>query len=153
MNCEEIQPKLLDYSRSQTSALETKDIREHLAGCAECRQVLAEETALDAALRDMPTAAPRTDLWPLVRTSVRGRRPLSARLRAMFARPKRALAAALATAVAATAVVLVVPDRNQPAPIETKAVVVYQNAQPSGAYDDPMGDNTSRILAAIEEGT
>ena len=154
MNCEQIQPKLLDFSRGQLSALEKKEVKGHLAGCAACRELLTEEEALDRRLSALPVAAPRTDLWPLVRSGIRGREPAFARLRTVFGTPRRALAAGLAVA-AATVVMIVASPTRQPqiSKAETHAVAVYQSAQPTAAWDDPMRDNTERVLAAIEEGT
>jgi anti-sigma factor RsiW len=154
MNCEQIQPKLLDLSRGRLSAFDKKETKEHLAGCPACRALLAEEEALDHRLMDLPVAVPRTDLWPLVRSSVRRHEPVMARLRSVFGAPRRALAAGLAVAAAAAVIIVTSPARQpQVTKTETHAVLVYQSAQPTAAWDDPMGDNTERVLAAIKEGT
>ena len=154
MNCEQIQPKLLDFSREQLSVLEAKAVEEHLADCGACRELLDQEKSLDSILRDLPLAAPRTDLWPLIRSSVRGRRPVFSRLGELLGTPKRALAAGLAAATAALAIALISPVwQPQTNRTETQTAAIYQSAQPTEAWDDPMGDNTDRILAAIEEGT
>ena len=154
MNCDRIQPKLLDFSRDQLSALERKEIKEHLAECSACGELLAEEQTLDRQLRDLPIAAPRTDLWPLVRSGIRGREPVFARLRTAFGTPRRVFAAGLAVAVAAVVMIVASPTRQpQVSKGETHAALVYQSAQPTAVWDDPMGDNTERVLAAMKEGT
>jgi hypothetical protein len=116
---------------------------------------MAAEASTHALLADLLPATPRTDLWPLIRAATRGRQPMLARLRVYLGAPRRALAAG--AAVAAVAVALIIgPSYLRPhvTITEAKAVAgVIQTAQPNGAYDDPMGDNTDRILAAIEEGT
>jgi len=116
--------------------------------------MLAEEVAFDRRLSDLPTAAPRTDLWPLVRSRIRTRQPAFARLRTVFGAPRRALAAGLTVAITSVVIIVASPTRQpQVSKVEIHAAAIYQSAQPTPAWDDPMGDNTKRVLAAMEEGT
>ena len=152
MICTEIQSKLLDFSRDRLSVLEAREIKEHLAACAECREVLAAEEALDRRLRDLPVAAAQSDIWPLVRSRIRGRRPVFARwlIGTVIGAPKRALAAGLAIVFVALVIalnLLYVQPRVTPSKVST---VTVQSVQPTDAYDDPMGENTERMLAAID---
>jgi hypothetical protein len=56
--------RLSDYVDDELSPEERAAVDEHLRGCAECRQLLAELEAVAARARVLSDVSPRSDLWP-----------------------------------------------------------------------------------------
>ncbi len=61
MNCAEVAPLLVFFACDEVNAEERGAIEAHLAGCAECRALLAEENALQESLCGLPQAADELD--------------------------------------------------------------------------------------------
>jgi anti-sigma factor RsiW len=56
--------RLSDYADGELSGAEKRAVDEHLAGCADCRQVLSELRAVSSRARSLTDAPPAGDLWP-----------------------------------------------------------------------------------------
>ena len=56
----------------------------HIAGCEECREVIAGMTRLHARLDRLDYGAARSDLWPAIQRGILRRRGLSGRERVAF---------------------------------------------------------------------
>jgi anti-sigma factor RsiW len=84
MNCQETTALLADYCYGNLADAEQLAVEAHLdGGCAGCRQALAQERALRAALRAMPVPPPsRGFLEQAVHRAASTRRPSTARWRA-----------------------------------------------------------------------
>src|SRR4051812_11381263 len=67
MDCNEIRPLISYYYDGEATPDERAKVERHLAGCEDCRQVLAEYRAISGDLRDMAVPAPpvglRRDVW------------------------------------------------------------------------------------------
>ena len=67
MDCTEIRPLISYYYDGEATPEERAKVERHLAGCEDCRRVLAEYRAISGDLRDMAVPAPpvglRRDVW------------------------------------------------------------------------------------------
>ena len=67
MDCTEIRPLISYYYDGEATPEERIRVERHLAGCEDCRRVLAEYRAISGDLRDMAVPAPpvglRRDVW------------------------------------------------------------------------------------------
>ncbi len=131
------------------SGREAREIRAHIAKCAECAALLEEEMALSARLSDLPDHAPVNDVWALVRarTKPRAFRPM-AWLGALRGTPvvvRRAVAAAAVAAVVAFGIYTTMPEPpaapNAPNPPRTVTVKWS---------DDPLGGHTDAMVKYID---
>ncbi|MGI6296130.1 MAG: zf-HC2 domain-containing protein [Armatimonadota bacterium] len=147
MNCNQIQPNLLDYSRKLLSGREQEIIKAHLRKCPECERVLQEEVALFARLSGIPEEQPRNDVWALVRSRTRrSALPLS-RLRGLLStglRKKMAAASAAAVLAAIGLYNLAATPPQTPAQPEQKVVVAVYS-------DDPLGGHTDAVIDSIDK--
>ena len=76
MNCEQVQPNLLDYSNGALSSPEKSKIKAHLETCEACRAVLQGEQAIAARLSQFPAEEPLNDVWALVRARTKPRQSI-----------------------------------------------------------------------------
>ncbi len=150
MNCEQIQPDLLDYGRGLLSGPDARRIRTHIEKCPECAALLEEEMAFSAKLAAVPVEAPANDVWALVRARTRPRtlRPL-AWLRSFVAAPVVIRRAVAAVAAAAVVAVTAYSFRPEPPP-----AVPSKNMVPAAITvkwsDDPLGDHTDAMVKYID---
>jgi anti-sigma factor RsiW len=102
MSCDELQPLLRD--RERLAGEQRRAVDEHLSGCAACRKVAEDETALDRLLDQLPQYPASAALKRRLRERLPAERP-----------PRRWIMPAFA-AVAACAIlaVIVVPSRHNP---------------------------------------
>lgn len=148
MNCEQIQPNLLDYSKRLLKGPEADEIRLHLANCAECKALLEDEADLARCLSSIPDEQPRNDVWALVRSRTRPKRvrPLVWLHSLVSTGIRRTATAAVTFAVAGfvfygTAVVN--PPAPSPAVQKPPVVAVYS--------DDPLGGHTDAVIDSIDD--
>lgn len=146
MNCEQIQPSLLDYSRGLLSGPESAAVRAHLRNCAQCAELLKEEIDFHRNLADLPEERPANDIWALVRTRTKPTR-LRAPLALLGRMPivlRRAVCAAAAVAVMAVGFYSLKPADHQSAQkIPTTVTVKWS--------DDPIGGHTDAMVNFIDE--
>ncbi len=81
MRCKTALKKLNLYALGALDADASRDLEQHLRGCAHCRAELAALKALDDVLGTLPDARPSSDLWPAVRSRLRPRQGRGAWLR------------------------------------------------------------------------
>ena len=84
------------YHEGELRGFAHAEVETHLAGCPRCRRALSELTALDDALRSLPTLDPPGEVHEAVLARLAGPRP----------RPRRRLAWGVAALVAALAAIL-----------------------------------------------
>lgn len=148
MNCNQIQPNLLDYSRKLLSGREQEVIKAHLQTCPECARALQEETAMFNRLSGLPDEQPRNDVWALVRSRTRRSvLPLSLLRGLLSANLRKKIAAASAmAALAAVGLYNIAAIDPQPAPAPAKPKVVM------AVYsDDPLGGHTDAVIDSIDK--
>ena len=58
--------RISDSIDGQLGAREEQELQEHLAGCAECREIAAELRNVVAAAHEAPMLEPASDLWPQI---------------------------------------------------------------------------------------
>ena len=67
MDCKAIRPLISYYYDGEATPEERVQVEQHLAGCAECRQVLARYRTMGSDIRDLPMPAPPSglhrDVW------------------------------------------------------------------------------------------
>ncbi len=74
-SCQDLEHLLDGFVDGQTTPDERRQVEQHLAGCAECREIVKETRALLAATTTLARQIPPgRDLWPGVRAGVGGRR-------------------------------------------------------------------------------
>ncbi len=64
MNCQESRELMSGYLEQYLTESQTALVTEHLAGCAECRQELADLDETLRVVRGMPEREPVFDMWP-----------------------------------------------------------------------------------------
>jgi len=147
MNCEHIQPSLLDYSRKLLKGPEAEEIRRHLDNCPECAAVLKDESELSELLSSVPDEQPRNDVWALVRSRTRPRtiRPLVWLHSLVSTSARRAATAGIAAAAvfAFYATSNLKPPAPQPMVQNPPVVAVYS--------DDPLGGHTDAVIDSIDD--
>lgn len=76
MDCTEIRPLISYYYDGEATPEEQAKVERHLAGCEDCRQVLAEYRAISGDIRDMAVPAPpvglRRDVWRAIEAQQAG---------------------------------------------------------------------------------
>jgi anti-sigma factor RsiW len=64
--------RLSEFVDGALDAAETTALEQHLAGCAECRDIVAELRAVVAAAQDAGDSEPPRDLWSGIHTAITG---------------------------------------------------------------------------------
>lgn len=147
----------MDYAWQRLTDAEAGVVKHHLAGCAECRETLAEESRLGDVMAGLPTVAPRRELWDTVRLR---RMALDIPLpenatRAPRLHPAiRGWTTAVAVGAAALALMLIPPPRaSRQAATPSGARVLAQtldNArQITRQSDDPLNDLSDSTWDAL----
>lgn len=151
MNCEQIQPDLLDYAKGLLSGSEARGIRAHIQKCPECAAVLRDEVALSAALAAIPSAAPVNDVWALIRAGIKPKAfRVLAWLAAMLRTPAAVRRGVAAVATVALATITLCSFRPEPptspevTPRPSPSVTTVRWA------DDPLGDHTDAMVKVID---
>jgi anti-sigma factor RsiW len=146
VNCQQIQPNLLDYATKRLSGPEAGQVKAHLAQCAECSALLRQEVAWSRTLASVPEEQPPHDVWMLVRSRTK---PTRVRPRVWLhglvaTGLRKAATAAVAVALVALGyynVVLVNPEPQ--ASTRQPVVAVYS--------DDPIAGHTDAVIASIDD--
>ncbi|MDH7601383.1 MAG: hypothetical protein QHI38_04470 [Armatimonadota bacterium] len=154
MNCEEVQPILLDYGKGRVSGPEARKVKNHLESCKTCKAFLEDELAFDMRLSAVPPVEPVNDVWALVRARTKPRRLSPAvwlvKIRSASAAAKRAAAAVAVVGVAA--VMFYSLNLNEPN-------VAPGPATTSGAdnviavkwSDDPLGSHREALVECLDK--
>jgi len=79
VKCHQIHPLLAAYVDSQLEDLERQAVDEHLAECADCRELLDEQRAAVAAYAAYPVEEPGEEEWQAVWDGVESRLPAPAK--------------------------------------------------------------------------
>ena len=151
MNCEQVQPNLLDYSSGALSSPEASAIKAHLETCEACRAVLQEEKAIAARLSQFPAAEPINDVWALVRARTKPRQSMvPGWVRGINVWYRRAAATALAVGVIAAGMAAFhhpaqSPDSSMMADNRTPTVVVQWTDDPLDHNNDAMMNYLSKM--------
>ncbi|HOC32085.1 MAG TPA: zf-HC2 domain-containing protein [Armatimonadota bacterium] len=155
MMCRKVQPHLLDFTRHQLSLDDETAIERHLAGCAACRKILAEEVSLAGRLAGTKPLMEPADMWECVRTLRNATSPVAVRApwwTAVFGQGHaRAWTLAFGTTAASLAL-LFLPNRTVriPASPSVEAVSALQSTvQTVTQSDDPLGDFTEARWQAV----
>ncbi len=146
MNCEQIQPNLLDYGRKLLTGPEYEQVKAHVSECADCAALLRQEMATFAKLADMPDEQPAHDVWMLVRSQTKPKRvrPLVWLHGMVATNVRRAATAAIAVALLAVGYYnVVITPPEPPGPKPPVVVTVYS--------DDPVGGHTDAVVASIDD--
>ncbi|MCL5105334.1 MAG: zf-HC2 domain-containing protein [Armatimonadetes bacterium] len=145
MNCEQIQPNLLDYSRGQLSRPESEKVRLHIAKCDQCAALLEDEAAFAGRLGTLPYEQAANDVWALVRARTKPSRFRSVllpdKLTTRFGR-------IAATTVAAAAILATAYSLKTPAPPTQP-----DNTRPISVAvvsDDPLGGHSDAMIDVID---
>lgn len=146
MNCEQIQPNLLDYGRKLLTGPEYEQVKTHVSKCADCAALLRQEMATYEKLARIAEVSPPHDVWALVRSRTKPRRvrPLVWLHSLIATNLRKAATAAIAMALLAVGfynVVLVNPEPSTSKP--PVVVTVYS--------DDPLGGHTDAVVASIDD--
>jgi len=146
MNCEQVQPNLLDYSRKLLKGPEYEEIRDHLGSCAECAAVLKEEIEFSRRLSSMPDEQPYHDVWALIRSRTRPKRvrPLVWLHSLVATNLRRAATTTIAVAVLGFAFYNTTTVSPPPQVIQKPPVVAVYS-------DDPLGGHTDAVIDSIDE--
>lgn len=151
MNCEQVQPELLDYSSGALSSPESSEIRAHLETCKACRAVLREETAFAARLSQFPAEEPINDVWALVRARTKPRESvLPGWVMGINVWYRRAAATALAVGVIAAGVAAFHPMQGPGA--KPTIVNVPGGSVPTVAVqwtDDPLDHKNDVMMSYL----
>ena len=148
MNCEQIQPNLLDYSRGLLSRPESEEVRRHIAKCDECAALLEDEAAFAGQLSVMPYEQAANDVWALVRA-----RTKPSRFRSIAALPKMLtarVARMTAVAVAAGAILATAYSLKPPAP-PTQPNITRPGVTVAVVSDDPLGSHSDAMIDVIDK--
>lgn len=148
MNCEQVQPNLLDYSRKLLTGHDHEEIEAHLRQCAECSEVLREEIAFAARLDSLPEEQPVDDVWALVRSKTRPRtvRPLVWLHGLVSTNVRRVATASVVLAALSVGfynLVVVQPQTVADQHSRPPVVAVYS--------DDPLGGHTDAVIDSIDD--
>ena len=150
--------RLSEYHDGELSPAEQTACESHLAGCAECRDVLAEIRDVVAMARSDEDHMPASNLWPGILAKIDsgaaavephdrvwGRASARSRRQVTFSLPQLAMAATLLIAVSA-AVAYVAAGRStlQPVPVVFREAPIQAMAEPVGA---PSADVTPANFA------
>lgn len=151
MNCEQVQPNLLDYARKLLKGSEYEEIRDHLASCAECAAVLKEEIEFSQRLSSMPDEQPCHDVWALVRSRTRPKRvrPLVWLHSLVSTGIRRAATATVAIGLVGFAfysmnTVTTTATAHKPETGTRPPVVAVYS-------DDPLGGHTDAVIDSIDD--
>src|SRR5438093_6973963 len=86
MDCADVRPLLSAYHDGEAAPDERTRVERHLAGCDDCRQVLAEYRAIGGDMRALPVPVPpaglRRDVWRAIEAQGAGRAASGASTRA-----------------------------------------------------------------------
>ena len=152
MNCEQIQPDLLDYGKGKLSGPEARRVRAHLQKCAKCTALLEEEMSFSVRLATLPEEKPINDVWELVRARTKPKlfRPL-AWLRSISSAPGafRKMAAAATAAIVLVLVVYGFISQPNVKPFNDKQHVADKPAVTLRWSDDPLGNHTDAVVEFI----
>jgi hypothetical protein len=81
MDCSEIRPLISYYFDGEATPEERETVERHLAGCEDCRRMLAEYRTIGADIRDLPVPLPpvglRRDVWRAIEAQAAGGRVMS----------------------------------------------------------------------------
>ena len=147
MNCDRIQPILLDYGKGLLSGPEAEQIKAHLEKCAECAALLDEEIAFSQRLAALPDEQPANEVWALVRarTKPRGLRPIAWLRRVTTFAFRKVVAAAVAILLIAVGFYALGPGVRKPEKtVDLDQIAVIQWS------DDPLGDHTDAMIELID---
>ncbi len=154
MNCDQIQPNLLDYGKGLLSQPESEDIAAHLKQCAKCAAELKEEIAFSGRMAALTDEKPENDVWALVRAQTKPRKiDVFAWLRGLSVVPvsirRTAAVVAAASVVAVTLYsVNISLNHNDQAPVvrmQTHSMVAVKWS------DDPVGGQTDAMVDLIDK--
>lgn len=155
MMCGKVQPHLLDYTRHQLSLDDETAIAGHLAACADCRKVLAEEVSLAGQLAGTKPVMEPADMWERVRALRNVPAPIAVRTpwwTTVFVHGNaRTWSLAFGTTAVSLAL-LFLPNRTVriPASPSLEAVSALQStSQTVTQSDDPLGDFTEARWQAV----
>lgn len=152
MKCNNVRPKLLEYSKALVSDEDAVTIAEHLAVCSDCSAMLDDEIAMDTLLNRVEQSQPDRDLWLKVasRVSTPARGSLFGLLNVHSRFAKAAGALAVTAALVAVLTVQFKPDSEiqKPAAVSVQTGSVSVNVR---WVDDPVGDDTEAMFEYIEQ--
>jgi hypothetical protein len=149
MNCEQVQPNLLDYSRELLSGPEYEQIKAHVSECAECAAVLREEIAFSTKLASLTDEQPCNDVWALIRS-----RTKPSRVRPLVWIHSLVATGLRRAATAGVAVALVGIGLYNMGLVTPQQPVADTHGRPSivAVYsDDPVGGHTDAVIDSIDD--
>jgi len=143
MRCSLCREKQHEYEHEELAAPALREVEEHLAHCARCRQYYREVERLRELLPPVESGTPRRDVWPRLAAQIHERQRRAKSL------PRRVLRPALALATATAAVALAVSLLGgTPRPLNGTAgtEVLVENSEAGMVWSDPWAGDVAQAL-------
>ncbi|HOM71985.1 MAG TPA: zf-HC2 domain-containing protein [Armatimonadota bacterium] len=151
MNCNQIQPNLLDYNRGLLNQREAAAVRAHLNVCPECRAVMDAEIKLADRLSAAPAIEPQSDVWTRVEAKISTHRHKRSVFDLFFAGTARKLATAVTALTVLIAVMIAMYEPPAP-PSQKESInqaIVMMQVQPVEPAAS-VGDTTDEMMKVLE---